>query len=113
MTDIQMDRETWLGRAAVRNPETEQAIFGGDVPPADQLALGEINPLNPHLFHENRWQDHFARLRREDPVHFNELGSAGRYWSVTKWADVRAVDGDWRTFSSANGITISPPTGSG
>ena len=36
----------------------------------------------------------------------NELETSGRYWSVTKYDDVRAVDGDWETFSSARGITL-------
>ncbi|MFT7598847.1 MAG: cytochrome P450 [Acidimicrobiales bacterium] len=111
MTDTEIDREAWLARKPVRNPEMEQAIFGGDVGEAADLALDEINPLNPHLFREHRWHDHFARLRREDPVHFNELGSSGRYWSVTRYDDVRAVDGDWKTYSSADGITIGPPVG--
>lgn len=111
MTDTQIDRATWLARKPVRSPDMEQAIFGGDVGEAADLTLAEINPLNPHLFREHRWHDHFARLRSEDPVHFNELGSAGRYWSVTSYDDVRAVDGDWKTFSSANGITIGPPVG--
>ncbi|MEM9468499.1 MAG: cytochrome P450, partial [Actinomycetota bacterium] len=111
MTDVVRDRETWLAEKPIRSPEREQALFGGDVPAADELAIEDINPLNPHLFRENRWQEHFARLRREDPVHFNELGSAGRYWSVTKWEDVRAVDGDWANFSSAHGITVTPPVG--
>ena len=108
MSDTTIDREAWLARAPARSPEMEQAIFGGDVGEAADLSLEEINPLNPHLFREHRWHEHFARLRREDPVHFNELGSAGRYWSVTKWEDVRAVDGDWKTYSSAKGITIGP-----
>jgi len=111
MTDTQIDRATWLGRAPVRSPEMEQAIFAGGVGEAADLTIDEINPLNPHLFREHRWHDHFARLRHEDPVHFNELGSAGRYWSVTRYDDVRAVDGDWKTYSSANGITIGPPIG--
>jgi len=108
MSDTTIDRESWLARKPVRSPEMEQAIFGADVGEAADLSLDEINPLNPHLFREHRWHDHFARLRSEDPVHFNELGSAGRYWSVTKWEDVRAVDGDWKTYSSAQGITIGP-----
>ncbi|WP_419839343.1 hypothetical protein [Candidatus Poriferisodalis sp.] len=102
------EREAWRAGAG-RHPEREQAVFGGGVPPAAELALEDINPLNPHLFRDDRWHDHFARLRREDPVHFNELGSAGRYWSVTKWADVRAVESDHETFSSAHGIAIGPP----
>ena len=111
MTDVQTERDEWLAAAEYRSPEVEQARFAGDVPSADELAISEINPFNAHLFREDRWQDHFARLRKEDPVHFNELGSAGRYWSVTKWDDVRAVDGDWKTYSSAEGITLTPRVG--
>ena len=91
-----------------RTPEMEMAEKGAGVPVAADLDLDQINPPNPHLFAENRWQDHFARLRREDPVHLNETDVAGRYWSITKYDDVRAVDGDWQTFSSAQGISLGP-----
>lgn len=92
-----------------RTPEQEQAEAGRDVPAAHELALEDINPLNANLFSENRWQGHFERLRREDPVHFNEIESAGRYWSVTKYDDIKAVSSDWETFSSAYGITLGFP----
>ena len=75
------------------------------------MALDEINPANPHLFRENRWHDHFARLRAEDPVHFNETEAAGRYWSVTSYDDVKTVDGDWKTYSSTSGIILTPKDG--
>jgi cytochrome P450 len=87
----------------------EQAIYAGDMPDAESLAIEDINPFNPHLFREDRWHGHFERLRREDPVHFNQLGSAGRYWSITKWDDIRAVESDWQSFSSADGIVLTPP----
>ena len=58
----------------IRTPEMEMAERGEGVPSAADLDLAEINPANPHLFKEDRWQDHFARLRAEDPVHLNELG---------------------------------------
>ena len=92
--------------ANIRTPEMEMAEIGEDVPSADELTIDQINPHNPHLFLEDRWQDHFARLRAEDPVHLNELETSGRFWSVTKYEDVRAVDGDWETYSSAKGITL-------
>lgn len=95
--------------ADIRTPEMQMADEGKHVPSASELALADINPANPHLFKEDRWRDHFARLRAEDPVHFNEIETAGRYWSVTKYDDVRAVDGDWKTFSSAPGITLGVP----
>ena len=87
-------------------PEMVMAAEGGDVPSASELDLADINPANPHLFREDRWAEHFARLRAEDPVHLNELEVSGRYWSVTKYDDVRAVDGDHATYSSAAGITL-------
>ena len=92
--------------ANIRTPEMEMAEIGADVPSANELTIDQINPHNPYLFLEDRWQDHFARLRAEDPVHLNELETAGRFWSVTKYEDVRAVDGDWETYSSAKGITL-------
>lgn len=43
--------------------------------------------------------DAYARLRRDEPVMYDErIG----YWVVSRWADVRAVFEDWETFSSEN-----------
>ena len=89
-----------------KTPEQEQAAKGANVPGAYDMSLEDINPLNAHLFKENRWQEVFARLRAEDPVHFNEIESAGRYWSLTKFSDIKKVDADWQNFSSAHGISI-------
>jgi len=83
----------------------------GEIPAAADVALADINPIAPRLFSENRWQEYFERLRREDPVHFNETESAGRYWSLTKYDDIKAVDSDWERFSSANGIVLGLPIG--
>ena len=47
--------------------------------------LEDINPVWNRLFAENRMLDYFERLRREDPVHFNESEVAGRYWSLTRY----------------------------
>ncbi len=94
-----------------RTPEMEQAEKGRGVPAARELALEDINPLNANLFKEDRWQDHFERLRREDPIHFNEIETAGRYWSITKYEDIKTVSSDWKAFSSAHGITLGFPIG--
>ena len=107
MTDtVDTAEESTFFDPDIRTPEMEMAEIGGGVPAAADLDLADINPANPHLFKEDRWQDHFARLRAEDPVHFNEIETAGRYWSVTTYDDVRSVDGDWETYSSAKGITL-------
>ena len=90
----------------IRTPEQEQAEKGRNVAPASELSLEEINPLNAHLFRENRWHDYFRRLRAEDPIHVNELESAGRYWSITKYEDIKTVSSNPENFSSAQGITL-------
>ncbi len=95
-----------------RTPEQEQAMNGRGVAPAHELALEDINPFNAHLFRENRWQGYFERLRKEDPVHLNEIETAGRYWSVTRYDDIKTVSSDWETFSSADGITLGFRVGS-
>ena len=92
-------------------PGSEAIGPEGEIPPAADVALEDINPVAPRLFSENRWQEYFARLRKEDPVHFNETESAGRYWSLTKYHDIKAVDTDWENFSSASGIVLGLPIG--
>lgn len=87
-------------------PEQEQAQKGANIPDVNDLAIEDINPLNAHLFSENRWEAFFERLRKEDPVHLNEINTAGRYWSLTKYKDIKEVDADWKRFSSAQGITL-------
>ena len=92
--------------AAPRTPEQEQAAAGANIPGAYEMPLEDINPINAHLYKDHTWPAYFERLRAEDPVHFNEIESAGRYWSVTKYDDIKAVSSDWQTFSSAHGITL-------
>jgi cytochrome P450 len=51
----------------------------------------------------------FAQLRAECPVHWTarvtEYPDEAGYWSITRADDVHTVSRDWRTFSSAEGIT--------
>ena len=83
----------------------------GEIPSAYDVPLEDIVPVNPRLFSEQRWYEYFERLRAEDPVHFNETDTAGRFWSVTRYEDIKRVDTDWQAFSSANGITLGFPVG--
>jgi cytochrome P450 len=89
-----------------RTPEQEQAANGEGVPGAYDMPLADINPVNAHIFKDNTWPEYFERLRAEDPVHFNEIETAGRYWSLTRYEDIKKVDSDWQNFSSASGITL-------
>ncbi|NCF78191.1 MAG: cytochrome P450 [Proteobacteria bacterium] len=90
-------------------PGSEQDQHKGPIPAAADVALEDINPVWNRLFAENRMLDYFERLRREDPVHFNESEVAGRYWSLTRYNEIKAVDTDHKNFSSAHGITLGFP----
>ena len=81
MSDVANDKSDYLD-ADIRTPEMEMAELGAGVPDAATLALQAINPANPHLFKEDRWPDHFARLRAES--HRAAQDRAGRVGSQQK-----------------------------
>ena len=62
--------------------------------------MAELNPGNGDWFEQNKALDVFARLRREDPVHFTPDSQFGPYWSLTNFADVKFVDTHQELFSS-------------
>jgi cytochrome P450 len=70
------------------------------------LSLGDLDPAQPALFATDAMWPIFARLRDEDPVHFVVSAEFGPYWSITRWADILAVETDHKTFSSAEGIAL-------
>lgn len=58
-------------------------------------------------------QDHavLARLREDDPLHWNdEPGEEPGFWSLTRYADVRAALSDHQRLSSAQGTQIGSRT---
>ena len=61
--------------------------------------LSEIDPSDLRHFERGIPHGLFARLRREAPVRFHG-GRDGGFWSLTRYADVVAVNRDSRTFSS-------------
>jgi cytochrome P450 len=68
--------------------------------------LDRIDVADPRIFQEDIWPDWFARLRRDDPVHFTAESQFGPYWSVTKYKDIMKVETNPQVFSSASGITL-------
>ena len=65
---------------------------------------------DPGLYRGDTWRPHFERLRREDPVHYHPESPYGPYWSVSRYADIMAVELDHTTYSSASelgGIQIA------
>jgi len=64
------------------------------------IPLDRIDVSNPHLYQDDTWQPYFARLRRDDPVHYTKDGMYGSYWSVTKYRDIMQVETSQQVFSS-------------
>ena len=75
---------------------------------APPLGLADVS--SPALYRDDTWREHFAALRREDPVHRHGDSPYGPYWSVTRYADIMKVELDPATYSSASelgGIQIA------
>ena len=77
-----------------------------DASEADATPLADINPAKPERFKADTIWPYFARLRREDPVHFTAESEFGPYWSITRWEDIMVVDTNHQDFSSADGIGL-------
>ncbi len=71
------------------------------------IPLDRLDVADPQLFQDDVWPDWFARLRRDDPVHFHSESRFGPFWSVTKYADIITLEATPSVFSSASGITLA------
>jgi cytochrome P450 len=73
--------------------------------------LEALDPAKPERFPTGEWQWVFERLREEDPVHLTaeEHSEFGRYWSLTRWADIQAADTNHELFSADGLITLNRP----
>jgi len=73
------------------------------------VPLDELQVADDAFWEDGAPYDLFKRLRGECPVHWS--GGISQYpdeegfWSVTMADDVHAVSRDWKTYSSAQGIT--------
>ncbi len=77
---------------------------------AASTPLDKIDVSDPRLYQDDIYYPYFARLRREDPVHWRENGLYGSFWSVTRYADIMDVETRHKHFSSdalLGGITIT------
>ena len=66
------------------------------------IPLDSFDPGHPALFEADVMWQYFARLRKEDPVHFTADSQLGPYWSVTKFDDIMHIDSNHQIFSSDN-----------
>jgi cytochrome P450 len=64
------------------------------------MNLDELDLLDPELWQSDSHWPYFERLRDESPIHYHAHGRFGPYWSITRYADIMAVDTDHARFSS-------------
>ncbi len=81
-----------------------------DLPDPASIPLAEIDVSDPRLLEQDAWRPFFARLRREEPVHYQANSGFGPFWSVTRFDDIVAVDSDPEAFSSEPIIFIGDQT---
>lgn len=87
-----------------------QKIFNErPIPPVDEVELADIDLSNPFLYRQGRWQSYFERVRNEAPVHYQPNSPFGPFWSVTRHADIVAVDKNHEVFSAEPFIIIGEP----
>lgn len=73
------------------------------------IPLERLDPGQAELFRSGQHLAWFARLRREDPVHFVNSEEFGPYWSITRFNDIQYVDSHHELFSSEPSIVIGDP----
>ena len=73
-------------------------------------ALEDFDVSDPRLYQQDVWRPYFARLRAEDPVHFQAESPFGPFWSITRFKDIIEVDTNFQDFSSEPTIIIGDLT---
>jgi cytochrome P450 len=69
---------------------------------AGSVSLDAIDVSDPQIYQDDTWYPYFARLRRDDPVHYVRESRYGPYWAVTKYKDIMQVEVNHQTYSSAS-----------
>ena len=80
------------------SPPLDDAVHSA----ASSVPLDAIDVSNPQIYQDDTWYPYFARLRREDPVHYVRDSRYGPYWAVTKYKDIMQVEVNHQIYSSAS-----------
>ena len=89
-----------MSQAVLNDPDAE--VFD-----PYSIPLEEIDMSNGDYFQNQEHWGLFDRLRKEDPVHLCENAEIGRFWSITRYKDVVAVDTNHKQFSSEPSIFLT------
>jgi cytochrome P450 len=71
-------------------------------PLSDAWCAGQFDHVSPEL--AQHLHDTLAQMRTNHPVAYSE--EHGGFWIVSRYEDVLRVAQDWRTFSSAHGVSV-------
>ena len=71
-------------------------------PPSDEWCANHFDHLSPQL--AQNLHETLASMRADHPVAHSE--EHGGFWVVSRYEDVLRVAQDWRTFSSAHGVSV-------
>src|SRR5277367_1002532 len=80
------------------SPPLDDAVHSA----ASRIPLDAIDVSDPQIYQDDTWYPYFARLRREDPVHYVRDSRYGPYWAVTKYKDIMQVEVNHQVYSSAS-----------
>lgn len=84
----------------------QAAISGMGVADPYKLPLETLDVAKAAIFQANAQGAYFKRLRTEAPIHYCPDSMHGPYWSITRYADILAVDTNAADFSSQDNIVI-------
>lgn len=87
-------------------PQPRTTMLGRD---PYSIPLDEFDVSQAALFQSNTMWGFFDRLRKEDPIHYCKDSEFGPFWSVTKFDDIMAVEGNPEVFSSKPAISLQDP----
>ncbi len=77
-----------------------------DRPDPYSIPINDIDLMRNDLFSDDYHVRVFERLRKEDPVYFQDHELGGRLWHVTRYEDIMKVDTDHEVYSSDGTIII-------
>jgi cytochrome P450 len=71
--------------------------------PSTDLDLDRVDLTDLDLFADGPPYELFRRMRREMPVHWNEMDGEPGFWNITRFEDIRRISRDHETFSNERG----------
>ncbi|MCK8616676.1 MULTISPECIES: cytochrome P450 [unclassified Gordonia (in: high G+C Gram-positive bacteria)] len=96
-------------RRVVTRTDGQTMFTETPIPPVDEVDLLDIDLSNPFLYRQGKWRSYFERVRNEAPVHYQAHSPFGPFWSITRHADIIAVDKNHKAFSAEPFIIIGRP----